>query len=80
MPRKKRKKRAVDPSADEIADLLPDFGSGPKCRLAIYRARPEWCSGYIEAIEIYSPEDVSLEYLRDAYGGGTYYIKVKPTS
>lgn len=68
-------KRAMKTARDFLGGIIPADGQ----RIAIFRTRPQWIpggGGWIETVDFGETSDFSLEGLREAYGGGTYVLKI----
>ena len=62
----------------QIAHIENFFdGLRPKFKLAVRRVEPKWCAKHLGTIHIFEGEDLSFEAIRERFGGGKFYIKIK---
>lgn len=54
--------------------MLSEMGGGIK--LTIKRVEPRWCDGYLDTIEVDTDDVVSMEDLRETYGGRKLSVRV----
>ena len=62
---------------EDIGDLDLWFLPNPKYRLAVRRVEPKWCARYLGTVYIEEGEELSVDSIRQLYGGGKFYIKIK---
>lgn len=60
----------------KIDRFFSEFGPRPDFKVAIYRVEPKWCAGYIETVDVFEPNDVTLDDIRDSHGGGKFHLKI----
>jgi hypothetical protein len=65
---------ATDP---ELLRLMGELAVAPKVKIAVRRAQPKWCARYLGTIDVEVFGDFSLDTIREAFGGGTFYFKFK---
>jgi FtsZ-binding cell division protein ZapB len=60
----------------DVERFFSEFGPNPRFKVTVRRAEPVWCSGYLETIDA-DEEEFTWETIRDRYGGGKFYLKIK---
>ena len=58
----------------DLDTILGQLGSGIK--ITIHRDEPRWCDGYLDTLNVDGDEPISLEDIRDMYGGRKLTVKV----
>ena len=58
----------------DLEQILSELGGGIK--VTVTRKEPRWCDGYLDTLEIDDDDPLSLEDLRDMFGGRKLQIKV----
>jgi hypothetical protein len=67
-------KKIVD---GEMEAFLGDIGCAPRYKISITRVEPKWCAGHLGTIDVECREDISLDGIRDEFGGGLFYFKIR---
>lgn len=64
---------------DEKQSQLDNFLSAirPGMTVSIWRARPSWCKGYLETMEVDPQSPLDLDYLAGNWGGETLTIRIR---
>jgi len=57
-----------------IENMLAEVGQGWKVSLT--RIRPTWCAGWVETLDHDPESPISLEYIRDMWGGQTFRVRL----
>ncbi len=58
----------------DLDTLLAELGGG--IRLTVHRLEPLWCDGYLGTIEVDEDDTISMENLRELFGGRKLKCKV----
>ncbi|MBN2256879.1 MAG: hypothetical protein JW704_03525 [Anaerolineaceae bacterium] len=58
----------------DLDQMLSELGSGIK--VTVTRKEPRWCDGYLDTIELDDEDRLSIEDLREMFGGRKLLIKV----
>lgn len=67
-------KKIVD---EQMETLLGEIGYAPRYKVSVNRVEPKWCAGHLGTIDVECREDISLDEIRDEFGGGMFYFKIK---
>ena len=63
-----------DAKIARLDKLLAEVQTG--WTVSIYRARPSWCKGYLERVELLEDEVIDLDYLAKTWGGEVLRLRI----